>query len=168
MFLACANNDFVKATCYESCCRPLCWLNSSPILILLNCCTSPLYSIHDEAEEEIVGLPGQKRWGVNRLAAHLEPLMRKGLKCVLLFGVVDAADKDEIGTIADSDAGPTVRAVQMLRAQLPDLTIACDVCLCTFTPQHHCCAFSLSSIYLIIIIIMISPLNTHKDNFIFV
>lgn len=40
-----------------------------------------------EAEVEIAALPGQKRWGVNKLEGFLQPLVKKGLKSVILFGV---------------------------------------------------------------------------------
>ena len=43
----------------------------------------------DEADqvEEIGSLPEQRRYGVNRLEEALGPLVAKGLKTVLLFGV---------------------------------------------------------------------------------
>lgn len=41
----------------------------------------------DDAEVEIKSLPGQKRWGVNKLEGFLAPLVKKGLKSVILFGV---------------------------------------------------------------------------------
>ena len=36
---------------------------------------------------EIASLPGQCRWGVNRLEGFLGPLVKKGLRSVILFGV---------------------------------------------------------------------------------
>ena len=36
---------------------------------------------------EIPSLPGQCRWGVNRLEGFLGPLVEKGLRSVILFGV---------------------------------------------------------------------------------
>lgn len=45
--------------------------------------------ITDEPDAEIVinSLPGQKRWGINKVKAFLEPLVAKGLASVMLFGV---------------------------------------------------------------------------------
>jgi hypothetical protein len=40
-----------------------------------------------DAEQIINSLPGQKRWGINRLEGFLQPLVDKGLKGVILFGV---------------------------------------------------------------------------------
>lgn len=48
----------------------------------------PIFVSDDpEAEEIIHSLPGQKRWGVNKLEGLLRPLIEKGLKSVMIFGV---------------------------------------------------------------------------------
>lgn len=38
-------------------------------------------------------MPGISRFGINQLIKHLEPLVKKGLKSVLLFGVIDTLPK---------------------------------------------------------------------------
>ena len=40
-----------------------------------------------DARVEIASLPGQCRWGVNKLDEFLGPLVQKGLRSVILFGV---------------------------------------------------------------------------------
>uniref|UniRef100_A0A158QE15 Delta-aminolevulinic acid dehydratase n=1 Tax=Hymenolepis diminuta TaxID=6216 RepID=A0A158QE15_HYMDI len=92
----------------------------------------------DDADNEIPGLPGQKHIGLNNLVTNLQPLVEKGLKCVLIFGVIEDCVKDERGSAADYGRSPVIGAVKLLRAQLPTLIIACDVCLCTYTNSHHC------------------------------
>jgi porphobilinogen synthase len=48
----------------------------------------PIFITDDpQAEVVISSLPGQKRWGVDRLEGFLGPLVEKGLKSVILFGV---------------------------------------------------------------------------------
>lgn len=48
----------------------------------------PIFISDDpDAEQIIESLPGQKRWGVNKLEGFLAPLVKKGLKSVILFGV---------------------------------------------------------------------------------
>jgi porphobilinogen synthase len=48
----------------------------------------PIFITDDpDAETVIHTLPGQKRWGVNKLEAFVRPLVEKGLKGVILFGV---------------------------------------------------------------------------------
>lgn len=50
-------------------------------------------SEQDDAIEEIPSMPGVSRFGVNQVIAHLEPLVKKGLKTVLLFGVIENLPK---------------------------------------------------------------------------
>ena len=48
----------------------------------------PIFITDDpQAEVEIATLPGQKRWGVEKLEGFLTPLVKKGLRSVILFGV---------------------------------------------------------------------------------
>jgi porphobilinogen synthase len=75
---------------------------------------------------------------VNRLNELVKPLVDKGLKAVLLFGVPAQIQKDDEGSHADSDSTPVILAVKTLLLLFPDLLIVCDVCLCAYTSHGHC------------------------------
>lgn len=93
----------------------------------------------DDEEKEIESLPNIVRHGINKLVAYVAPLLAKGLRSVILFGVVlKEGVKDEVGTPADDANGPVMRAIRLLRATFPDLYIICDVCLCEYTTHGHC------------------------------
>ena len=48
----------------------------------------PIFITDDaDASSEIPTLPGQRRWGVNKLEGFIGPLVKKGLESVILFGV---------------------------------------------------------------------------------
>jgi porphobilinogen synthase len=48
----------------------------------------PIFITDDpDASQLIPTLPGQCRWGVNKLEGFLGPLVKKGLQSVILFGV---------------------------------------------------------------------------------
>lgn len=48
----------------------------------------PIFITDDlEASVVIQSLPDQRRWGVNKLKGFIGPLVKKGLKSVILFGV---------------------------------------------------------------------------------
>ncbi|CAI8017814.1 Delta-aminolevulinic acid dehydratase [Geodia barretti] len=109
----------------------------------------PIFVTDDpEADEEIVSLPGQKRYGVNKLEQALRPLVDKGLMSVLIFGVPRSAKKartchllahlDGRGSPADAGDNPAILAVQRLREVFPGLLLVCDVCLCPYTDHGHC------------------------------
>lgn len=100
----------------------------------------PLF-ITDNPDEEtpIPSLPNQYRRGVNRLVPFLAPLVRKGLRSVILFGVpLHPSAKDALGTAADDPAGPVIQAIRLLRSRFPQLYITTDVCLCEYTSHGHC------------------------------
>ena len=96
------------------------------------------------------------RYGVNRLEEFVGPLVSKGLKSVLIFGVPSKIEKvartstippskidliyieDDRGSGADAANTPAIEAIRKLRSAFPDLLIACDVCLCPYTSHGHC------------------------------
>ncbi|KAF8119785.1 hypothetical protein EV363DRAFT_1379593 [Boletus edulis] len=99
----------------------------------------PIFITDDpDASVAIPSLPGQCRWGVNQLEGFLGPLVQKGLRSVILFGVPLKCEKDERGSPADDPHGPVIQAIQKIRSVFPDLYIACDVCLCEYTSHGHC------------------------------
>ncbi|KAH9810079.1 Delta-aminolevulinic acid dehydratase [Teratosphaeria destructans] len=100
----------------------------------------PLFVTDNPDEmESIPSLPGQKRMGLNRIVEFLRPLVAKGLKSVILFGVpLNPSAKDALGTAADDPQGPVISAIRLLRRAYPHLFITADVCLCEYTSHGHC------------------------------
>ncbi|CAH1100113.1 unnamed protein product [Psylliodes chrysocephalus] len=102
----------------------------------------PIFIIEDEdAVQPIDSMPGISRFGINALKAHLEPIINNGLQSVLLFGVVSDLPKNDGATNADSSQNPVIKALPKLKSWFPNLTIACDVCLCPYTSHGHCGVF---------------------------
>lgn len=100
----------------------------------------PLF-VSDQVDEEVLipSLPNQYRRGINRLIPFLEPLVHKGLRAVMLFGVpLNPGTKDALGTAADDPKGPVISSIRLLRQRFPQLYITADVCLCEYTSHGHC------------------------------
>jgi len=100
----------------------------------------PLF-VSDQDDEEVLvpSLPNQYRRGINKLVPFLEPLVHKGLRSVILFGVpLLPGTKDALGTSADDPEGPVIRSIRLLRQRFPHLYIVADVCLCEYTSHGHC------------------------------
>ncbi|NKB24972.1 MAG: porphobilinogen synthase [Kiritimatiellae bacterium] len=89
------------------------------------------------AKEEITAMPNQFRWGVDRLEEALVPLVKKGLRSVLLFGV-PTGKKDSQASFADAPDTPVIKGLQVLRKRFPDLLLITDICLCAYTNHGHC------------------------------
>jgi len=97
---------------------------------------------HPDAIEAITSLPGVNRYGINKVIDFLSPLVQKGLRSVLIFGVDVKSAKDECATSADLPGGPTIEAIKTIKRDLPQLLIAADVCLCPFSSTGHCSVFN--------------------------
>ena len=101
----------------------------------------PLFIINgDDDFQPIDSLPEVSRMGVNKCLEYLRPLVKEyDLKAILLFPVMEG--QKQIADAIDPKLNPVLRLIPRLREELPDLLIVCDVCLCTFSPEGHCCVF---------------------------
>ena len=86
--------------------------------------------------EAIPSLPGVHRTSVDELLRDAEAAARARLGGVLLFGIPD--EKDPHGSGAWDDEGAVQQAVRRLKAELPQLVVITDVCLCEYTSHGHC------------------------------
>ncbi|XP_037963730.2 delta-aminolevulinic acid dehydratase [Plutella xylostella] len=93
---------------------------------------------NDDAVQPVASMPNVYRYGINQLMVALKELVAKGLKSILIFGIIEKLEKDPKGTNADSPDNPVVKALPRIRAAFPDLLIAVDVCLCPYTSHGHC------------------------------
>ncbi|HMI21366.1 MAG TPA: porphobilinogen synthase [Gaiellaceae bacterium] len=97
----------------------------------------PLFVCPGEAVvHPLEGLPGIGQRSVDALVDEAETLVALGVSAVLLFGIPE--EKDEEGSGAYDEDGVVQRALRELRARLPDLVLATDVCLCEYTSHGHC------------------------------
>lgn len=116
------------------------WSSEHADVIPASALVWPLFLLESgDAKESIGSMPGQYRWGVNRLPEALDVPVSHGLRAVLLFGVVDdASKKDGRGSAADAPGSPVLLACAALRARYPSLLIMVDLCLCGYTDHGHC------------------------------
>lgn len=100
----------------------------------------PLFITDNPDERTLIpSLPNQYRIGLNVLPSVLEPLVKKGLRSIILFGVpLEPSAKDNLGTAADDPKGPVIAAIKLVRKRFPSLFVTADVCLCEYTSHGHC------------------------------
>ncbi|MFH1616213.1 MAG: porphobilinogen synthase [Planctomycetota bacterium] len=70
------------------------------------------------------------------IAAEAAEVARLGIPAVLLFGLPDK--KDETGAQAWAHDGPVPQAIREIKKAVPQLLVAADVCLCSYTQSGHC------------------------------
>ena len=87
-------------------------------------------------EREIDALPEQFHRSVDRVTEEARRVADLGIPALLLFGQPEV--KDAAGTEASSPEGAVQRAVGAIKAAVPELIVATDVCLCAYTDHGHC------------------------------
>ncbi len=93
--------------------------------------------LKDDEKEEISTMPGEFRYSVNGVVKYLKSLEAKGLKSVIIFGIPNDDEKDEIASPAYSPTGIVQKTVRKLKEET-DLVVITDVCLCEYTSHGHC------------------------------
>jgi len=84
----------------------------------------------------IASMPGHFQLSIDNLLRECEEIHGLGIKAVLLFGI--PKKKDEVGSDAYAKDGIIQEAVRSLKAAVPGLLVATDVCLCEYTSHGHC------------------------------
>ena len=88
--------------------------------------------------KEIPSMPGQFQFSPDLAMETVDRWADKGIPAVLLFGITEPAEKDEIGSTAWDDRAPVQKVVGMIREKHPELVIIADTCLCEYTSHGHC------------------------------
>lgn len=96
----------------------------------------PIFITEKAGKEEIPSMPGQYRWGLDRLGEILEDVSSWGVRSVLLFGIPN--HKDETGSGAWNKNGVIQRALSYGKKHYPGLFYITDVCMCEYTSHGHC------------------------------
>jgi porphobilinogen synthase len=101
---------------------------------------APYFVVSGKNEvQPINALPGVSRLSVDKLMVELERTLKLGVKSVMLFGVVDSAQKTPDGKSSGDAEGPVASALREARLQFGnDLVLMTDVCLCGYTDHGHC------------------------------
>ena len=88
--------------------------------------------------QEIKSFPGVFRYTIDKLLLEIKEILSKGIKSVLLFGVIDEKFKDDLGSYALSEDNVVCRAIREIKNSFDDIVVAADVCVCSYTSHGHC------------------------------
>jgi porphobilinogen synthase len=90
--------------------------------------------------EEIKNFPDQVRWNIEdkKIYLFLEELVKRGLSSIIVFGVAQENQKDEIGSYGWKNDNVVQKFIKRVKREFPELVIAADVCLCTWRKDGHC------------------------------
>jgi porphobilinogen synthase len=90
-------------------------------------------------KKEIKSMPGVYQWSVEAVLKFVEEQVSMGIRSFMLFGVVPASQKTELGEAAWDPQGPVMQTLSRLRASFgADLNLFADACFCEYTNHGHC------------------------------
>jgi porphobilinogen synthase len=98
----------------------------------------PLFVIEGQnMAEPIDAMPGVFRYSIDQLLQQAAKAVELTIPAIAIFPSIDAALKDESGSLARDGDNLVCRAVSAVKAAFPDLGIICDVALDPFTSHGH-------------------------------
>ncbi|MDP3150058.1 MAG: porphobilinogen synthase [Ignavibacteria bacterium] len=97
----------------------------------------PLFAVPGEKiKNPIKSMPGVFQMSIDVLVEECKEVASLGIPAVILFGIPE--HKDEVGSDAYSPTGIIQQAVRAIKANVPNLLVITDVCLCEYTSHGHC------------------------------
>ena len=97
----------------------------------------PLFIAEGLSEpHEIEAMPGIMQWPVEQVEREAARAAELGIAAVLLFGIPN--EKDEMGSQAYAPRGVIQETIRRLKANVPEMLVITDVCLCEYTSHGHC------------------------------
>lgn len=97
----------------------------------------PMFAVPGEnVRNEIRSMPGVYNLSIDKLVEECKEVAGLGIPAVILFGIPE--HKDEQGSEAYDPNGIIQRAVRAIKAEVKNLVVITDVCLCEYTSHGHC------------------------------
>ena len=90
----------------------------------------------NKKRDEVKSMPGVFQLSIDELVKEAKDVAKLGIKAVILFGI--PKKKDEAGTEAYDEGGIVQEAIRAIKAEVKNLLVITDVCLCEFTSHGHC------------------------------
>lgn len=111
----------------------------------------PLFVIDGKGvKNEISSMSGVFQQSIDGILSECKECESLGIKAIILFGVVENAKKDSVGSDALDENGLIARTVRAIKQECPNLLVITDLCFCEYTDHGHCG--------------IINPINKSVDN----
>lgn len=97
----------------------------------------PLFVTHGEhIRKPIASMPGVAQLSIDEAVREAQAVAALKIPAVILFGIPKT--KDATGSEGFAPDGIIQRAVNAIKAAVPELVVITDVCLCEYTDHGHC------------------------------
>lgn len=92
----------------------------------------------ENVKTQVKSMPNVFQYSIDRLPEIFDKVRESKITGVMLFGVLKAESKDELGTQAYSENGIVQRAIRYIKENYPEIYCIADVCLCEYKSDGHC------------------------------
>lgn len=111
----------------------------------------PLFVVDGKGvKNEISSMSGVFQQSIDGILSECKECESLGIRAIILFGVVENAKKDSVGSDALDENGLIARTVRAIKQECPNLLVITDLCFCEYTDHGHCG--------------VINPINKSVDN----
>ncbi|MHB8578422.1 MAG: porphobilinogen synthase [Ignavibacteriaceae bacterium] len=89
-----------------------------------------------KVKNAVKSMPGVYQFSIDTLVEECKEVAALGIPGIILFGIPE--HKDEQGSEAYDPNGIIQRAIRAIKAEINNLLVITDVCLCEYTSHGHC------------------------------
>jgi porphobilinogen synthase len=98
----------------------------------------PLFLVDGKnARVPVASMPGVERLSVDQAVCAAERAAKLTIPCIALFPYTDPDRRDEVGSEALNAENLVCRAVRLIKKEVPDVGVLCDVALDPYTSHGH-------------------------------
>ena len=106
-------------------------------VLTINDLIYPLFVVPGKKiKNPVKSMPGVFQLSIDELVKECKEVRDLGIPAVILFGIPD--HKDEVGSGAYDANGIIQQSIRAIKAEVKDLLIITDVCMCEYTSHGHC------------------------------
>ena len=97
----------------------------------------PLFAVPGKGvKNEVRSMPNVYQMSIDVLVEECKEVRDLGIPAIILFGIPE--HKDEVGSEAYDEHGIIQNAIRAIKAEVKDLAVITDVCMCEYTSHGHC------------------------------
>lgn len=88
-------------------------------------------------KEEVLSLPNNFRWSIDKLLPEIEACMELGVKSFDIFPAVDDALKDQMASYSWASDNFYLKAIQQIKERFPEAVVMSDVAMDPYSSDGH-------------------------------
>ena len=106
--------------------------------VTINDLIYPLFLVDGkEIEDQILSLPGQKRWSVDTMLFEIENCLKIGINCFVLFPGLEDHLKDADASYSYNERNFYLKAIKEIKERFPEACLVSDVAMDPYSSDGH-------------------------------